>query len=326
MNIMDDFFHRIDSTLTVPQILQLVTDTFHLGVIRRHAPIFTGYQECNIDFHTSQGRFVIKIFSREKTRQRIDEVIWGYTHLKKLGVPLPRLIPNGDGHHLLVIPGEKRSSYLCIFEYFEGKPLTQTPVTDADLIALTQALATIHKTPKVIGRYFDTLGIMNVPEEFEKKNDAFFTEELSLIKPVISKLQHIDIASFHHSIIHGTMEKENILKNSGGQLCLLDLGCMDYNASILDIATFIANFTLYLTEEKRTHVIELILTTYQQSRQLSRGEIAALPTFIRAQFVAYIIGMTYHMRKDHDMSKQNQTWLDRGWDGLKAYQKITSLV
>ena len=146
-----------------------------------------------------------------------------------------------------------------------------------------------------------------------------------MIKPVIAKLQKLKTTTFRHSVIHGSMEKENILKNTEGALCLLDLGCMDFAPSVLDIATFIANFSAYLTEVKRTTLIRLALSTYEQSVSLTQPELAALPTLIRAQYAAYIVGMTYHMRKDHDMSKQTQTWLDRGWDGLKTFTNVSKL-
>ncbi|HLD25323.1 MAG TPA: phosphotransferase [Patescibacteria group bacterium] len=310
---MDDFFSRVDSRTPLPDLLKHVAERFELGTVNHYEPILTGYQECNIDLTTTNGRYVVKIFSKEKTKLRIDDIIWGYMHLKK-DIPLPVIKPTKDGHHVLEIPGP---SYLCVFDYFEGKPLTQTPITDADLSSLTLSLSSLHKNPKTIDHYYDTMGIVNVAREYALKKDALFPDEQSLIEPVITKLQRIKLSSFRQSIIHGSMEKENVLKNSAGELCILDLGCMDYNASILDIATFIANFTVYLNEEKRKNFTELILTTYQQSHPLTRDELTALPTLIRAQYVAYIIVMTHKMRKLHDMTKQTQTWLDRGWGGLK---------
>lgn len=323
---MIDPLHRIDIPLPLPEIIKKAASEFQLGGIEGFSVISAGYQECNIDLHTASGRFVVKIFSREKTKHRIDDVMWGYSRFHKLGALLPNPRTRKDGSPVLEIPGSTQPAFLVVFDFFAGKPLTQTPITDADIIAITGAIATIHKSPKTIGRYYDTLGIANLALEYEKKSDALFADEITRIKPVITKLHKFKLGSFRQSVIHGSVEKENVLKNSEGTLCLLDLGCMDYNASVLDIATLIANFSAYLPETKRVHLTGLILTIYQQSIALTREEIAALPSLIRAQYAAHIIGMTYHMRKDHDMSKQTQTWLDRGWDGLRCYQHINTVI
>lgn len=323
---MMDPLRRIDIALPIEEVVKKAAFEFRLGDVQTFSIIVTGYQECNIDLRASSGRFVIKIFSREKTKQRVDNVVWAYSRFHKLGVPLPMLKTTGSGSYVFAIPDGSQSTYLMVFEYFSGKPLTQTPVTDADLTAITRAIVSIHKSPKIIGRYYDTLGVMNLAEEYEKKSDAMFPDEIVLIKPVIAKLHKLKISSFRHSVIHGSVEKENVLKNTEGAICLLDLGCMDYNASVLDLATFIANFAAYLTDEKRTTLTRHVLTIYQQSIPLTPAELTALPTLIRAQCASYIIGMTYHMRKDHDMSKQTQTWLDRGWDGLRAFEKVSRII
>jgi len=324
---MIDPIHRIDTALPIDDVVKKAAIAFGLGDILTYSVIPTGYQEYNIDLTASSGKFIIKIFSHDKPRSRITDVIWGYTRLASLGVPLPTLKTIHDNGYIMEIPAVRQAaSFLCVFEYFTGKPMTQIAATDADLATLTRALITIHKTKKTIGRYYDTLGIANLEAEYEQKGDALFPDETALIKPVISKLHKIPVASFHQSIIHGSMEKENVLKNTGGSVCILDLGCMDYNASVFDIATYIANFSAYLPESKRINVTNVILTEYQKSLPLTPAELAALPALIRAQYAAYIVGMTHHMRKDHDMSKQTQTWLDRGWDGLRAYANVKSLI
>lgn len=320
-----DIFTRVDSTLPLAQVLKDTAKAFALGEIQKATPIVTGYQDCNIDLETSKGKFVVKIFASDKTKQRVTDVVTGYVKSKKAGIPVPALVEATDGSFLLETPGATHTSTICVFSYFEGKPLTKTPVTDEDLIALTKMTAVMHGMQKPITRYYDTMGIANIATEYKKKSEALSPDEQAKITPIVNKVTRLNLSTFPQSIIHGTLEKENVLKNSAGELCLLDLGCMDYNASVLDIATMLANFTLYISDEKRKHISQLIIDTYQQSRTLTPLELTALPALIRAQYAAYIIAMTYHMRKEHDMTKQTQTWLDRGWDGIKAYASVRKL-
>ncbi|MCL4200084.1 phosphotransferase [Patescibacteria group bacterium] len=323
---MNDIFTRVDSVTALPQVLEQIAVAYGLGAIATSSPILTGYQDCNIDLSAANGRFIIKIFASDKTKERIDDVITGYTTLRKNGVPVPVIKTTLDGRTLWETPGNQHTSYACVFEYFEGKPFTKTQPTDHDIASLTTMLANIHNTKHLTPHYYDTMGIVNLPGEYKLKSGALSAEELSKISPVVSQFQRIPVATFPKTLIHGTPEKENVLKNANGELCLLDLGCMDYNAAILDIATLIANFALYVTEEKRKQFIHLILDTYNNTRQITPAERAALPSLIRAQYAAYVIAMTYHMRKNHDMTKQTQVWLDRGWDGLKAFTHVRKLV
>lgn len=322
---MNDIFTRVDSNEPLPHVLDAVVKDFQLGTIEKYTPILTGYQDCNIDLRTSSGHFVVKFFSSEKTTERIHDVISGHISCMKAGVPMPKLIKGTNNSFLLEIPGRLHPSFVCVFEYVDGKPLTKTPVTDIDVSTLAHSIALIHTIQKPSNHYYDTMGIINVPNEYKLKHEALSSEEQLEISPVVAKLSRINLSKFHQSIIHGSLEKENILKQADGSICIIDLGCMDYNASVLDIATLIANMTIYSVEEKRRHSIHEIITTYTKSLPISPPEMSALPTLIRAQFAAYIINMTHHMRKDHDMTKQTQTWLDRGWDGFRAYKAYTKI-
>lgn len=294
--------------------LQHIAKECSLGEIQSASPILTGYQDQNIDLQTSVGHFVIKIFSQEKTVERIQDVLWAYKTASKSGAPVPRLVST------------TQDARACVFDYFDGKPLTRVPLIDSDLMTLTNAMSKIHAMKRSINHYYDTMAIVNCPGEYNKKITALSPEEQKILVPIIQKLQKINLSTFPQSIIHGTFEKENVLKNSTGDICLLDFGCMDFNASILDIATFIANFTIYVDEVKRTHITQVILSTYQKFRLLTKEERSVLPTLIRAQYAAYIIGMSYRMRIEHDMTKQTQSWLDRGWDGLRTYEKVKHIL
>jgi len=323
---MEDFTNRVGSVIALPALLDNIASSYALGDIIASVPILIGYQDYNVDLTTSKGRYVVKIFSKEKSKERIDDVVWAYAHSAKLGVPVAQIIQTPDKRPVIEISGDSRPVYACVFAYFPSKPLTRVPVTDTDLDLLTNAMAAIHRIPKTVHRYYDTLGIINLTDLYKKNNAALNTEELAIITPVVAKMSKIDFSAFPHSIIHGTFEKENVLKNPTGEIRLLDFGCMDYNASILDIATYIANFTLYLDDTRRTHVAHRILEVYEQSRPLTSAERAALPTLIRSQFAAHAIHMTYYMRIDHDMTKQTQTWLDRGWDGLRTYASVKKIL
>lgn len=205
---MNDIFTRVDSVTALPQVLEQIALAYGLGAIVTSSPILTGYQDCNIDLSTANGRFIIKIFASDKTKERIDDVIAGYITLRKNGVAVPILKTTTDGRTLWETPGNQHASYACVFEYFEGKPFTKTQPTDADIVSLTAMLAKIHSTKHLTPHYYDTMGIVNLVSEYKLKSGALSSEELSKISPVVSHLQRIPIATFPKALIHGTPEKK----------------------------------------------------------------------------------------------------------------------
>lgn len=323
---MDDSYSRVGSTLPLPTVIQQIVQTYALGNVMSIAAIPGGYQDYMADVTTSQGRFVIKIFSRKTPTERINDILWAHAAFTKADLPCLMPLPTKEKQSYVPIQDGNGTLHASIFPFITGKTLTRTPVTDTDLVTLTKTLITIHNTPHVLYPYYNPLSIVNLPAEYADKQQALTPDEVSLISPIIVKLHKLKLSSFPQSTIHGSMEKDNVIKDTVGTMYIGDFGSIDHVASILDIATFIANFTLYVDPVRRIHIIHHILNTYQTSRTLTSPELSALLTLIRSQYAAYVVGMTYRMRKEHDMTKYTQTWLDRGWDGLRTYAGVKRIL
>jgi len=318
---MNPFISRTDIAGSLEDLLVRVADTYKLGSVRSHKILPDGYQELNILLDTSGGRFVVKIFSKEKTLERVKDNIWGYLTFRKVGVPMPILRQARNGDYLLQIKGESKKIYLCVMEFFNGFILHSKLATQKDIQALSNYMAIIHSHIHRIRRYYDTMGIVNVLSQFKQVHSYLKPNLLSLIHPVIEEFSSLQMGDFHQSIIHGTFEPENILKNSRGELCLLDLGCMDYNASIVDIATFLANYTVDLTELDRKKRIDIILETYNINHPLSSQELTAIPILVRGQYAVIALRTNYYIRKRHDKTKQTKHWYNFARKGLIQWRR-----
>ena len=123
---MNDIFSSVDSVLTLPQVLERVKNQYEIGTIKTSVPILTGYQDCNIDVLAANGRFVVKIFSSEKAKKRIEEVVAEYTNLRKAGVPMPMLKKTLGGTKLLEISGKTLLFSLRIRLFCREKPYTSS--------------------------------------------------------------------------------------------------------------------------------------------------------------------------------------------------------
>lgn len=314
---MSPLLSRIDILGTLEQLLARVATAYQLGSIQSYTIFDNGYQELNVLLITTTGRFVIKIFSKEKTLQRIRDNIWGYLTLQKNGILTPTLQKTRIGEYIFSTEGKLRTTYLCVMNYFYGSYLHAEDARSNDISTLAQYMAAIHSHTKRIHRYHDTMGLVNLVSQYNKFKSYLPPDLFALVEPVVKKFSSLPLQRFRHSIIHGTFEPENILKNKHGDLCLLDLGCMDYNASIIDIATFFANFTIDLSLDKRRKITNTFLQTYQSIRSLTSKELASLPSLVCSQYAVYIIRTNYYRVKLKDATQQTNRLFSMSKRGLQ---------
>jgi|GEM_PF-679243 len=317
---------RIDIRDPLDAVLASVARAYSLGDIAAFSVIETGYQDCNVLLTTASGKFVVKIFRKERSLTRIEDILQQHEALINSGVPLPTLLHTTDNRLLIPVPGKTHTTYLCVFEFFDGRPLSDSPPGEEDIARIASSIARIHLHRTPIDPWRDELGIMYLPEEFSQKQHVLTPNVRKDISVVVEEMRSLPLDTLPRSLIHGSVEKENILKSGGGSLCILDLGCMEYQPSVTDIATAIVNFTDGLETNARKRIIRLMLNAYRTVRPVNDLELGVLPVLVRAQCAAYILGMTYHKVHDGDTSAQTETWLRRGTAGLAAYRAAAVVV
>ncbi len=317
---------RPDINGSLDNFLQHVSSVFQLGIIRKFLRFPLGYQELNIKLETSKGVYVVKIFSKEKSLPRVKENIQGHLEFSKLGVPMPRLRVTKNHESVLITKGEHQEVYSCVMEYFEGKSFLNLPITKRDVMKITRFMASMHQSKFKPTHYYDTLGIVNFRHIYDQQAHVLPVQEKNEIKRTLAEFQQTNLAKFRQSVIHGTLERENVLRDAQGAYCILDLGCMDYNASIVDMATFLANFTIDMDGKETIQVIKESLTEYQKIHGLTADERLALPLLIKTQYAILIIGMMHALKTEQDDSKQTKHWLEFGKHGLKKFQEIHNRI
>ncbi len=306
---LDDFLHH-------------VSDVFQLGTIRKFSRFPLGYQELNIKLETSQGVYVVKTFSKEKPLSRVKKNIQGYLEFPKLGVPMPKLRVTKEGNPILITKGKRQQVFTCVMEYFQGKSFLNLPITTGDIMTIARFMAHMHQSKLKPAHYYDTLGIVNFKDVYDQEAHVLPAPERNDIKRILEEFRLIDLSKFRQSVIHGTLEKENVFKDAQGAYCILDLGCMDYNASIVDMATFLANFTIDIDGKETVQMIRDVVVEYQKLHTLTADERLALPLLIKTQYAILVIGMRHAIQIEHDDSKQTKHWLKFGKHGLKKFQDI----
>lgn len=317
---------RPDINGSLDNFLQHVSNVFQLGTIRKFLRFPLGYQELNIKLETSQGVYVVKTFSKEKPLSRVKDNVQGFIEFPKIGVPMPKLLTTKNNEFILISKGKHQEVYSCVMVYFEGKSFLKLPVRKPDLMKITKFMARIHQSKLKPMNYYDTLGIVNFQDVYVQQAHALPAQERNDIQRTLEEFRLIDLSKFRQSVIHGTLERENVLKDAQGTYCILDLGCMDYNASIVDMATFLANFTIDMDGKETIQTVRSVVAEYQKFHTLTADERLTLPLLMKIQYSILLIGMRHAIEIEHDDSKQTKHWLEFGKHGLKKFQEIHNRI
>ncbi len=205
-------------------------------------------------------------------------------------------------------------------DYFVGSTFQTLQVSISDIDHLVRYIAQIHNISFALGKNYDSWGASHLLEEYADKKKHLPKEFADLIKPVIKEYRALDFSTFTRSIIHGDLQKNNVMRNGNSKYCILDLGCMDFGYSVIDLSTFIAHFCSDLISSKPAidyNLYQQAINTYIKLRALNHNEISAIPTLVRATYASYLVAANFALLKADDVSyAQTVAWIEFSKSGL----------
>jgi len=310
MQIPQVIAERVQLKTSLENIIKKILQVYELGEYADCDRFEKGYEELNLKLTTSQGIYVAKIFSQTRSLAKVTDYINGFLEFSKANIPVPKLIKTKNGFVQNIY-----DSYICLTEFFDGSSFSDKKATFTDIINVTKLLVKIHKLSFKIKPNYDPWGTANLLTEYKTKGRFLIDSDRKLIKSIIKEFSLIDFSKFKKSIIHGDLQKQHVLKNKKGDYCILDLGCMDYNATVIDLAIFLAQFCLDIKNAaaKNSVILKKVLNTYTKLNYLNSYEIANIPLLIKATFAVYLIESNYLIVTGKDESSQTKKWrqLDR---------------
>jgi len=320
---------RVNLQISLDQLAGQIVKEFNLGELMKFVPLPVGYEELNCLLGTSRGKYIVKIFSKDKTLPIINSNVTALIEYSRGGVPVPKLYQDKADNFLYQIKNNPKA-YLVVMDYFAGKKFTEVEPTTLDLINVTKILAAIHKLSFKTSANYDIWLTIHLDKEFAKKYQYLSLENLQLIKPVIKQFQTIDYNRLTKSVVHYDLHRENAMKGNQGKYCILDLASTDYSYKVFDLATFMALFCLdykkpYAENQK---IYQLVLKTYLEAGKLNDYEKNILPLLIKASYASNLLIPEYLQKTGQDENQQQTNYYkSMGRGGLKLWQsiKITDL-
>jgi len=316
-----DLLQRVDLAQPVSRVLRDVARHYQLGRLLSSRIITQGYDDLNVLLDCERGKYVAKLFNKTKSLAVVQDHIRVQRALTQRQAPVPRIL-SANGEVIYRTPGQTRETYVCVSEYFAGENfLRRSPCRD-DMVTIARFLATLHTLPFQVIRNYDSWGTLNLPREFVRKRAYVSDETAGLVAPLAEAVASLKFGRARRRIIHGDLQLKHALKNSDGQYCVLDFGCVDYNYPIVDLGVFLALFCLLDAQPAEAQgVIGDVLGAYLALAPLPARHIAQLGALIRATWASYLLTSDFLMRQG-DRSPQTRHWRRSALKSLRAFDRI----
>ncbi len=311
MNNISKLLARTNLKYSLDEFLVKVQAVFpSIGSIKNTLPIMEGYEDANFILETSNGKFALKIFLGERKLENIENYAKILRECKNAGVPTTEILLDfNDG--LGFVENHNTKTYFIITKYFEGQNFQNITPTLNDIKIVTVYLSKLNALNFPVVETYDSWGNKNFGKEYKLKKNKITPEQNVLIQPIYEKFVELDLAGFTKSVIHGDMQRKHVKKNTNGEYCILDFGCMAFDPKIIDLSTFIAWFCIQEdTWKDADKIYDQVLYEYDRIHYLSDLEIESLPTLIKSSYAAYYL-KTSILMNEGDKNEETLDWHNR---------------
>lgn len=292
---------------------QRVSQVYSLGDAISTELLINGIDDQNYKLTTTRGCYVVKVFSESKTIATVYDHINNLQNFHLHHIPVPKLLTHGLEEHVAIVEWGGAEKRICVLEFFDAPSLADLELTERHISDVVKYMLLIHNLPVTNSMYhnYDSWGTANLKKEFELKQKYLPEPDWRLIKPVVDAFESVSFDNSDKSIIHGDLRRDHVLK-LGSKYMILDLGCVDYNHSIIDFAIFNAFFCFDLNSRifSPNHFVEFALNEYIKEKSFSDGDIEALDILIKSTWAAFLIASSFAVYVRNDSHPRIAYWLN----------------
>lgn len=293
-----------------------------IGVINNYLPINEGYEDANFILNTTAGKYILKIFNKDRSLSYIKSLIKVLIDSVVNGIPVTKLVPGNSGE-LQVININKYNVYFCITDYFEGEDFQNSKPTLSEISAITEYISMLNTLRFDVVEEYDPWGNKYFGQMYKQKSNKLTSLQKMVIDNVYTEFLKIDLTKFSKGIIHGDLQRKHILQSKKREYCILDFGCMAYDPKVIELSTYLAWFCLQEdTWEDRDLIYKTVLAIYNNTHHLSNEEIDSIPTLIRTSYAAYYL-TTCVMMNEGDTSEETIEWNNKAKKMLELTKNWT---
>jgi len=305
---LQNLLNRTTLSISFKKLLNKIENQYpSIKEITDFEPILQGYEDANILLFTNKGKYVLKIFLKERSLANIKDYAKVIRSLMKIKVPTIPIIKGSLGY-LSFSQTRKVKTYYIITKFIEGYNFQESPPNLHDMVVVARHIAKLNTFTFKIQECYDSWGNKNFLKEFTDNKDKINSNQLKLIQPIFKAFKQIDFDKLSESVIHGDMQKKHVIKSEAGNYHLIDFGCMSYAPKVIEISTFLAWFCLdKKTWKQKSAIIKKVINEYAKIHSLSDYELASIVVLTKASWSTYYL-KTSILMKEGDNSSETKEW------------------
>lgn len=310
---LQDFNKRIGLNTELENISREVCKNYDLGDFVSNELITIGYEDYNYYLTTSKGKFCVKIFSKERSTEDVNNYLERIRIVANSNVSAPKpLLVNDD--IMLSLDYQDNHYEICVFEYINGKnyfQLQENPDNEVikELAKQTAMINNLNINPNFI---YDSWAIINFSEEYNKKREFLSSEYQEQFDKLVEEFKSIDFEQLPKAFVHGDIISTNVMLDDNKKIWIIDFAVSNYLPRIIDLAVIACNMCLDKNSKEKTYDnIYLLISEYNRYNELTEYELEVFGTLYMVANAMHILQTQYIIKTDGD-SEENQYWLNEG--------------
>lgn len=310
---LQDFNKRIGLNTKLDNISSEICKNYDLGNFISNELITIGYEDYNYYLTTSIGKYCVKIFSKKRTKEDVNNYLERIRAVanSQVNAPKPLKINNDI---VLELDYENNHYDICVFEYIDGKnyfELNQKASKEVikELARQTAMINQLDIKPDFI---YDSWAIINFEEEYKKKREYVSDEYKKEFDKLLIEFKNLDFDKLPKGFVHGDIISTNVMLDRSNKVWIIDFAVSNYLPRIIDLAVTSCNMCLDNNSKENTYEnIALLVSEYNKYAPLTEYELSAFSTFYKLANAMHILQTQYIIKTDGD-SAENQYWLNEG--------------
>lgn len=296
-----------------------LAEAYEIGSPTNFSVIGIGYEDCNVVVQTTDGKYVAKIFSKDRDRAAIVRYSTIIEKVVEAGVNHPTLMKTANGESVYS-DTQANGISMVLMQFVEGQTFLELDCApDAkEQEAVIEQAAKVNKIDYRPPYFFDTWAIPNIKAMFERVKQFIEPTDLKFVEQAMAEYAEIPVDALPHCFVHGDFTKANVMRGSDGKIYVLDLSVANWYPRIQELAVIAANL---LYDERGGASLrdrtKRILEMYNKLNPLTRVEEQHLYAYALADVAMEFMGGHQEKFIKGNATEETEYWIHLGRNGLR---------
>lgn len=304
---MNDFAKRINLNIKLDELAKNVCENYNLGKFKSCKIIKIGYEDFNFVLATDSGKFVVKVFNKDRSDYECQNLAKRASLPYEKGFSCPKIYKYG--HNLIYKTAINGVKYrLLVMEYINGKDyysLQRSP-TDLELEQIAHEMAKLNKIKFNPPFIYDRWAIINYAKEYEENIHIIQGKDKKFLDKALMLFNSVDFSKLQYGFVHGDIIKTNVLRDKNGKLYFIDFSVSNYLPRIVDLAVTIGDLCLDINNFSETkRKTQLFINAYEHEAKLSIYEKECFSKFLYCRQAIFVLETTREKIVENNNSEEN---------------------